>query len=125
MISNAVTGIIGDTTTTMGSLSVSLPLVCYESGQSIVNDGDTFTLYTMNEAQADSRWLSVYAQYYAAIKTNGETGTCGDYYDYDASIFGAWGYNPEMYTSSGLSATIAKQQSLYNYIHANPKISLP
>lgn len=116
---------ITDTTATMASLSVSMPLVCYESGQSIVNIGDTFTLYTMNEAQADSRWLSVYAQYYAAIKANGETGTCGHYNDIGTSIFGAWGFNSEMYTSTGIAPVIPKQQSLYNYIQANPKVSLP
>ena len=125
MINFAASAIITPTLATMSALSVSMPLVCYESGDSILDIGDTFTYYTMLEAHADSRWLSVYNQYYSAIKSAGLTGVCLHFNDIGASIFGTWGYNPNMYGRSGLAAVLPKQQSLYNYISANPKMNLP
>ena len=75
-----------------GALSVSLPLVAYESGQQILNIGDTFTLYTMTAASTDSRFGTAMQSYYAALKTAGLTGVMDYFYDVGAwLIFGIVG----------------------------------
>jgi hypothetical protein len=125
MIVGSAIPVITQTLATMASNSVSFPLICYESGEQILNIGDTFTYYTMLAAIQDNRWLAVYNQYYSAVKAAGLTGVCNHFNDIGANIFGTWGYNPQMYTANGLSPAAAKQQSLYNYIRANPKVSLP
>ena len=120
MVAGATT-IVTQTQATLSSLSVSLPMVGYESGQQIVEIADTFTLYTLTEAQNDARWVAVYLNYYGALKTAGFTGVINHYNDIGVwSIFGSWGFSQNLY-----NAPVPKQTALDLYIQQNPKLSLP
>jgi hypothetical protein len=125
MITHTAIPITTQTLATMSALSVSMPLTCYESGEQMVNSGDTFIYYTMSAALADPRWIPAYLQYYAAVKSNGQTGACLHYNDFGWSIFGTWGLNSTMYSGSGLASPSPKLQSVLQYIQQNPKVSLP
>jgi hypothetical protein len=121
MIVNAVATIVSPTLTTISKLGLSLPLVSYEMGLSMVAIADPFQLILENKINADNRMTAAYISFLNQIKSAGLTGIQNHYYDIGAwTIFGAWGMKQSVYNPPS-----AKQNGLNSWITLNPKSSLP
>ena len=121
MIANAVSTIVSPTLSTLSKLGITLPLVSYEMGISMVDIADPLQLILENKVNADNRMTNSYINFLNQIKSAGLTGMQNHYYDVGIwSIFGAWGMKQNTYNPSS-----AKQQGLESWIITNPKPSLP
>ncbi len=96
-----------------------LPLIAYESGQSLIGGGNSALTHLYIEANRDSRMGSAYATYYKQWKANG--GTLMMVFSDVAAYtqYGEWGtLESVMQTFNPVSSAPPKWQAVQNFISA-------
>jgi hypothetical protein len=121
MISSAVSSIVTATLNTLTALGVTLPLVSYEFGTSMVAIADPLQTIFIDSINADSRMTAAYISFLNQTKSAGLTAVQNHYYDIGAwNIFGTWGMKQNTY-----DVPSAKQNGIYTWITSNPRTQLP